>query len=697
MIPQEFKTQIFKTKDQWGSGLFYRLEQLKEKGITLYSPPAFTRWIQEVNGIKNPIGLSVDECGQVYFVERDTCGLYRYDTKIERPEQISCIGASIVKYTEPQYPTRIIMDKFTFWVLDKGNYRVLAFSRENFQIKYTIDNLEEPVDIALGKNGNLHILDKKSKRIFQYSLGATLFNSFGESYLKEPVGLAIGKGNNFYVIDRGYTRFLVFTAKGEFAGYAGDFTRISGDFQPSIIAAERKGSIFVVDGKTGTIHQFDSDGSYTGNISLPDFKGKITGLAFDSKGNLYVSTDQGIALLSAQQMITKEKGFYYSKTLDSGIQGCQWHRLALEADIPSKSILEIYYYSTDDPELKGKIDNFLSDSKKSIQEKAEGIDAAIGTWSKPEKNPKDMLFREKTGRYLWLKLVLSTFDENVRPVVTQMRVYYPRISYLRYLPAVYQGDPTSKEFLERFLSIFETLFYDRETVLDTIFRYFDPDTTPQNFLTWLASWLNLSLEEDWPEVKKRQFIREASTLYKRKGTPFGMERLIEIYTGKRPLILEHSRIGKPMVLSEKGVFKLGIDSLLTQTPIRGFRLGDDSILGRVAIRDVVQSPEDPFLPMAYRFTIILDLSAEEVTRYEKGLKRIIDEEKPAHTAYSLRIIKKMRTGMGAYVGISTRIADYKPVHLGVDSTVGSGIVVMGGEQGGRVEQHSRIEKDTELI
>jgi hypothetical protein len=70
-----------------------------------------------------------------------------------------------------------------------------------------------------------------------------------------------------------------------------------------------------------------------------------------------------------------------------------------------------------------------------------------------------------------------------------------------------------------------------------------------------------------------------------------------------------------MVLGQE--FQLGINSLLIQTPIRGFRLGDDSILGRVALREMVQSPEETFLPMAHRFTIVVDLSAEEFSRSEK--------------------------------------------------------------------------------
>jgi phage tail-like protein len=345
--------------------------------------------------------------------------------------------------------------------------------------------------------------------------------------------------------------------------------------------------------------------------------------------------------------------------------------------------------------LKDKIDQILCDPSKSTQEKAHSIDNEIGIWIGPEENPKDMLFRKKTGRYLWLKLALSTFDEKARPVVTEMRVYYPRTSYLRYLPAVYQEDPISSEFLERFLSIFETAFYGLETEISSVFKYFDPDTTPESFLTWLASWLNLGLEEDWPEDKKREFIRKASELYKLKGTPIGLQKLIKIYTGKTPLIIEYSKIGKPVVLG--GHFRLGVNSLIIQAPVRGFRLGDDSILGRVALRDTVQLPEDTFLQIAHRFTIILDLTAEEFSVYEKGLMRILDEEKPAHTIYNLRVMKEMRVGIGTYVGIGTKVADYEPIRLGLNAALGSNIVVMSGEQGGRVEQHSILNKDTEMI
>lgn len=693
MTEQEFKTQIFKTQEQWGSGLLYRLRMLNEGGITLYSMPAFTQWIQEANGIKNPAGLTVDKCGQVYFIDLETCWLHKYDPGTQRLEHIQCISGCGSVNAALRPPGRVIIDKSTLWVLDAGNHRVLAFSRENFQIKYSIDDPGDPIDIALGEQGHLYILDRASSRIFKFDSHGHFSKSFGQPYLKEPVGLAVGKGNNLYVIDinETYNGFLIFTEQGEYSGLIGNFPK---GFEPSTIAIDGKRNVFAGDAKAGAVLQFDSDGSYAGTIAIPGNMESIRGLAIDSKGNLYVSSNKGIAILSAEETFTKEQGVYYSMTLDSGIQDCRWHRLALKMDLPPKTALEVYFYSSDESDLKNEIDKVLSDKGKSTQEKAEDIDSKI-SWIGPEKNPGDMLFRGKTGRYLWLKLVLSTFDEKTSPSVTQTKVYYPRISYLRYLPAIYQEDPVSREFLERFLSVFETLFYDLETEISRVFRYFNPDTVPQSFIPWLASWMNVALEEDWPEDKKRQFIREAATLYKLKGTPDGIRKLTGIYTGKIPLILEHSKMGKPMVLG--GRFRLGINSMLIQTPIRGFRLGDDSILGRVALRDKVQSPEDPFLPMAHRFTVIVDLGPEEFRRYEKGLHQILNDEKPAHTVYTLRVVREMRVGMGTYVGINTRVGDYRPIQIGVDSILGTELIVFdSGETCGKVERHAKVEVDTRL-
>ncbi|HSB52117.1 MAG TPA: phage tail protein I, partial [Dissulfurispiraceae bacterium] len=258
----------------------------------------------------------------------------------------------------------------------------------------------------------------------------------------------------------------------------------------------------------------------------------------------------------------------------------------------------------------------------------------------------------------------------------------------------YQEDAASREFLERFLSLFESIFYDIEVDISKITRYLDPDTTTPEFLRWLSSWVNMAMEEEWPEETKREFIRQAAKLYTMKGTVEGLSRFIEIFTGKMPAILEHARVSMPAVLG--GPFKLGIDTIVGRSVVRGFRLGDDSIIGHVAMRDVVEAVEDPFLPAAFRFTIVIDLTQDERTRYEKGLKKLITEEKPAHTACRLRIAGGLTAGSGSYVGMGTVVGGYDPLRVG-SSAVGSALLLEEGEEGGRVEARSSIGTDAKLI
>jgi len=73
---------------------------------------------------------------------------------------------------------------------------------------------------------------------------------------------------------------------------------------------------------------------------------------------------------------------------------------------------------------------------------------------------RDALFLEDIqGRYLCFKIILSG-TETRSPVVRKITVFFPRVSYLDYLPAIYREDTLSKGLLERFLAIFESVFFD---------------------------------------------------------------------------------------------------------------------------------------------------------------------------------------------------------------------------------------------
>jgi phage tail-like protein len=102
--------------------------------------------------------------------------------------------------------------------------------------------------------------------------------------------------------------------------------------------------------------------------------------------------------------------------------------------------------------------------------------------------------------------------------------------YLRYLPGIFQ----ESDFLGRYLKIFETIWEPQEWRIDHVSMYFDPHTCPPELLEWLASWLDLAVNNHWPEARRRRLLAEATDLYRWRGTRYGMTRMIEVCTGLTP-------------------------------------------------------------------------------------------------------------------------------------------------------------------
>ncbi len=166
-------------------------------------------------------------------------------------------------------------------------------------------------------------------------------------------------------------------------------------------------------------------------------------------------------------------------------------------------------------------------------------------------------------------------------------------SYLANLPAIYgQGD-----FIGRFLLIFEHLLLPVDRQIDHLALLFDPRHTPAELLPWLASWVDLVLDETWPEERRRELIQSAVQLYQWRGTNRGLKEYLRIYTGVEPEIYE------PISRMD-----------LSKEPDTRGRLAAQSFVVTLRVPD----PDD--------------VDRAKVTT-------IVEAEKPAHTAYQLRVEK----------------------------------------------------------
>jgi phage tail-like protein len=180
----------------------------------------------------------------------------------------------------------------------------------------------------------------------------------------------------------------------------------------------------------------------------------------------------------------------------------------------------------------------------------------------------------------------------------------PKGRLLKYLPALYTEQD---EFMGRFVMLFESFWNPIEDRINNVHYYLDPKLTPPDLLPWLATWVDLVLDEKWPEEKRRQLLSVMVPLYRQRGTRHGLQQYLEIYTGQQPQIVEHRAHN----------FQLG----------KITRLGPSAALGK---RNV-----------SHTFSVTLHVppavDEEERRERQRKIEAIIESEKPAHTAYTLTI------------------------------------------------------------
>lgn len=194
-----------------------------------------------------------------------------------------------------------------------------------------------------------------------------------------------------------------------------------------------------------------------------------------------------------------------------------------------------------------------------------------------------------------------------------LRLRHPRSDLLRRLPAIYaeEAPPPAfrapyedRPFFERYLRGFDDMAEPMRAMLSNLAQRFDPDEASADLLPWLSTWVSLALDENWPQLKRRRLIKEAVELYRWRGTRRGLARYLELYTGLTPEI--------------------------NDKPFTGMRLGRDALLGRATTLGDVPP-----------HTFVLTLTVSKPGQVNaQTVHEIIQANKPAHTAYELRIVER---------------------------------------------------------
>lgn len=207
---------------------------------------------------------------------------------------------------------------------------------------------------------------------------------------------------------------------------------------------------------------------------------------------------------------------------------CVWHRVIMEACIPEGAAVKVETRAAN-TELALVDAPWQREPIPYLRAGGPEIPNLVNTHEQSDhKGSWDLLLQKAQGRYLQLRLTL-TGNKRVTPYVYALRLYYPRFSYLnRYLPALYQQDSESADFLDRFLANVEGLFTQLEDKIAHAEALFDTRTTPPEFLDWLGGWLGAFVDPVWDDYRKRLFIDNAVLLFQWRGTPAGLKALLKL-------------------------------------------------------------------------------------------------------------------------------------------------------------------------
>jgi phage tail-like protein len=306
------------------------------------------------------------------------------------------------------------------------------------------------------------------------------------------------------------------------------------------------------------------------------------------------------------------------------------------------------------------------------------LKAAPETKAGPPGDGTDFAVRSREGQYLWLKIELRG-DGYATPVIRALRAYFPRQSYLSYLPAIYAADDNSRAFLERFLMIFQTEWDDLERRLAEFHAHFDPQAMPHGeFVDELARWLALPLEKRWSFEQKRRLLQAVPKFYHRRGTLAGLRAFLQAYLHNLADIPPEQQRGFPQVVEGfrlRQRYIIETDEGRMSGKASPAPLWSPSVVGRLQLEAFAREGEsrlvstgnsqlDLFNHYAHRFQVFIPACWVRTKDHEDMLRRALEAEKPAQAQYALYLVEpRFRVGIQSTIGQDTLIGDIPQAQL----------------------------------
>lgn len=416
--------------------------------------------------------------------------------------------------------------------------------------------------------------------------------------------------------------------------------------------------------------------------------------------------------------------------IDSGKAQTVWHRLFIEAVLPPRTSVVVWLTASDSPSgvtspTASWYPHAFGDADMSAlpPQTPEGVwlsipaevpfaNPLLGADPVPNRQGLFMVLvqrvgravRNLSGRFLGIRVELHG-DRRSTPELAALRAWASRFSYVgNYLPELYRenkygpaadqpGNSTRRDFLERFVDIFEAQLTRIEDRIANSYLLTRPESTPDAALDWLGGWIGMN-SAGYPQDRRRARLLASARLHRNRGTVKGITESLNIATEGlcsrgAVIVIEDFRL--------RHIFAtiLGADLDIQNDPLLpGFSgssnsfVGDTLFLGnprdQAEILALFSAPETGaeqaavqqfYDSLANRMTVFIHNQVETVD--VNLVTKIVQHEKPAHVAATIRIATQpFMIGLASLLGVDSYLAPEPPRDP----------VVVGGSQIGRYNQ-----------
>lgn len=618
-----------------------------------------------------PVALAGDGRGRVFVMDGAIERITVLDLGVPLATRISALGgpgAALRHFKMPRSLT--VLPSGAIAIADTGNRRVQLFSGPPYallQVWGAPDLCLKPCAVASDRCGIVYIADGESRSILRAHASGDWLNPIGAGVLTDPVELAVTADQTVAVVDgRGSKATIVI-----FPPDGAKHVRLTLVPAPLSLTFDTSGNLYAGTA-SAVVSKLQPDpnqlsGWSLGGEGVSDMDGSITKLTW-AQGQGLIGILNSPALGSAPRLFTMDPagafrlaGKFVTNPLDSNIETCSWHRVRIIGTLPKGSSLSIQSSTSED---NVNWTPFIACASFNGGDPDCVVQCATTNLVNP-----DCLVQSPPGRYLQITFGLQSTGA-VTPQIHGIQVFFPRQSYLQYLPAVFQDDDESRLFLDRFLSIFQTTFDNFDNCLDNLWQLFDPYMTPDKILPWLAAWVALPIDPTAAPAQVRQLLQSAFQTYKIRGTAAGLQQVIEEYSGVENIrILEHYRLRNWTFLPVSDGLDQGA-RLWSPNFYGRLQVGVASTVGSFQLTNAPTPAAEPYTWGANQFSVLFPADPYTVSETAAAVDTVLQREKPAHTqAFLHPIFPRLRVGVQATLDVDAYVAKANAMILGKLATL----------------------------